>query len=140
MKKVLPSMIRRSDKVREKYGQPIYGTATIPSLNFQKKTWVVEENGQPLDPYMLLRPLFTDSLNHDAVNQLERREGEFIANGAAAMMAYSKLRNPRTSAAEHEELRAQLKRYCELDTFAMVIVYEALTEWLSWEAHQSSCP
>jgi hypothetical protein len=45
------------------------------------------------------------------------------------MIAYAKLQDSRMPVSEREKLRKQLLRYCELDTLAMVMVYEALREW-----------
>ena len=46
------------------------------------------------------------------------------------MMAYAKLQQPDLPAAERQRIEGQLLRYCELDTLAMVMVYEALREWV----------
>jgi hypothetical protein len=73
--------------------------------------------------------LFGEHELDEALALLEENEGDVIANGAAAMIAYAKLQNPRTPTCECERLRQQLLRYCELDTLAMVMVYESLREW-----------
>lgn len=44
--------------------------------------------------------------------------------GGAAMMAYGRMQFAQTSAYEREEIAKALYRYCELDTFAMVLIYE----------------
>jgi len=46
------------------------------------------------------------------------------------MVAYGKLQSPDLSGGARRELEAQLRRYCELDTLAMVMVYEALADWI----------
>jgi hypothetical protein len=130
MKKFLPAVLRQSDYVRRKYSRPVYGTPEIPSHNFPGKRWVVEHNGAPLDPYQLLNPLFGVHELDEALARLEAREGKVVANGAAAMIAFATLQDSTRPAAEREELREQLLRYCELDTLAMVMVYEALREWV----------
>ena len=129
MKRFLPATLRLSSDVRTRYAAPIYGTPEIPSLNFQAKAWVVERDGVVVDPYRLLDPLFTDRELTDALDELELKDKEFVANGGAAMVAYASLQNPHLREEEKAELKAQLKRYCELDTLAMVMVYEALREW-----------
>ncbi len=131
MKKFLPAVVRQSGIVRERYAKPVYGTAEIPSLNFRAQRWVVEKDGEALDPYRLLSPLFRDRDINEALGWIEASEGDAIANGAAAMIAYARLQNPRMTPADREELEQQLKRYCELDTLAMVMVYEALREWMA---------
>jgi hypothetical protein len=46
------------------------------------------------------------------------------------MVAYGELQQRDLPADERRRLEGQLKRYCELDTLAMVMVYEALREWV----------
>lgn len=130
MKRFLPATLRLSKTVRTRYAEPIYGTPDFPSLNFAAKTWVIEDEKGPLDPYRLLAPIFTDSDVRHALEELERTKGDYIANGAAAMIAYSTLQDPRVPESDKATLKLQLKRYCELDTLAMVMVYEALQEWV----------
>ena len=86
-----------------------------------------------VDPYRLLGRLLDDPAMDLTAAQLEDEDGgsaSFIANGGAAMLAYSRLQRPDLPPREREWLRLQLLRYCELDTLAMVMVYEALREWL----------
>ena len=130
MKKFLPAVIRQSGVVRQRYSQPVYGSPAIPSLNFENQIWVVEHDGAALDPYKLLSPLFAEHEVNDALARIEESEGDVVADGAAAMIAYASLQNPELVSAQREELVSQLKRYCELDTLAMVMVYEALADWL----------
>jgi hypothetical protein len=47
------------------------------------------------------------------------------------MIAYAQMQDPAMPAAERGRLETQLRRYCELDTLAMVMVYEALKEWVA---------
>ena len=128
-KKFLPAVLQHSALIRKRYAQPIYGTAKMPSHNFSKQTWVVEHKGAALDPYKLLSPLFGEHDLDEALAKLEKAAGDVVANGAAAMIAYAKLQDPHLAAAARKKLRQQLLRYCELDTLAMVMVYEALREW-----------
>jgi len=130
MKKFLPAVLQQSAVIRKRYAKPIYGTPQRPSHNFSQQTWVVEHDGGPIDPYKLLSPLFGEHDLDEALALLERAAGEVVANGAAAMIAYAKLQDPGMSLTAREELRKQLLRYCELDTLAMVMVYEALREWV----------
>jgi hypothetical protein len=131
MKKFLPAVLGHSEGVRKRYSRPIYGTATMPSHNFREQTWVVEHQGAALDPYKLLSPLFGEHELDEAIARYEAREGEVVANGAAAMIAYGRLLDPKLPLKQRADLRAQLLRYCELDTLAMAMVYEALKEWVA---------
>lgn len=56
------------------------------------------------------------------------KEGEVVANVAAAIIAYAEPQDPRMSPEERGRLEGQLKRYCERDTLAIVMVYEAIRE------------
>lgn len=130
MKKFLPAVLRHSSTLRARYSQPVYGTMAMPSFNFVNQTWIVEHEGVATDPYKLLSPLFDDHEVNDALQRLESGEGEVVANGAKAMIAYATLLDPALPQAQRDAMRRQLLRYCELDTLAMVMVYQALVEWL----------
>lgn len=43
------------------------------------------------------------------------------------MMVYDRLQQPSLSATERLRLTTQLLRYCELDTLAMVMIFQSLT-------------
>jgi uncharacterized protein YprB with RNaseH-like and TPR domain len=53
---------------------------------------------------------------------------EDVADGGAALTAYAKLQYQDMSDKEREEITKGLLKYCELDTLAMVMVYEHLVE------------
>ena len=129
IKKVLPAALRFCEPLRLKYSTPVYGTPAIPSRNFANKRWVVMQGLQVRDPYQLLDPLFVEAALQQATSdQDEDANGSsaYIANGGAALIAYDHLQQPGLPQAERERLESQLYRYCELDTLAMVMVYEAL--------------
>jgi hypothetical protein len=131
IKKVLQAVMQQSDFLRERYGRPVYGTEAMPSLNFRDWTWWQEHDGVVRDPYTLLRPLLSDpELDRVAREQEEDEASAFVANGGAAMVAYGELQRRDLPAAERRRLEGQLLRYCELDTLAMVMVYQALREWV----------
>ena len=131
MKKFLPAVLQHSEVIRDRYAKPVYGTPAMPSHNFCDQVWVVQSEGAPLDPYRLLNPLFAEHDLNEALERMEAGYGDVVANGAKAMIAYSTLQDPRLPQDARDNLRKQLLRYCELDTLAMVMVYEALREWLS---------
>jgi hypothetical protein len=130
MKKFLPAVLRHSEMIRERYTKPVYGTLAIPSHNFRDQVWVVPCEGAAMDPYRLLSPLFAEHELNEALERMEAGYGDVVANGAKAMIAYSTLQDPRLPGNHRDDLRKQLLRYCELDTFAMVMVYEALRGWV----------
>jgi hypothetical protein len=118
---VLPAILNSSDYLKEKYSKPIYGTELIPSHNFKNWTWIKCENGLVKDPYKLLPTMFQDA---DKCDQLISSNDE-IKDGGAAMTAYAKMQFEKMSDYERGELTNSLLQYCELDTMAMVMIYEA---------------
>lgn len=128
IKQVLPAVLNESGFLREKYALPIYGRAcSIPSLNFDPVAWIKLEGGKALDPYKQLPKLFADVSERD----FERlSQDDELRDGGAAMNAYAKLQFEEMSQAEREAIQVGLLRYCELDTLAMVMLYEAWREEL----------
>ncbi len=69
---------------------------------------------------------------HEAYDTCWRYEQLFssdteLHDGGAAMTAYCKLQFTEMSDAERAEIEKALLKYCELDTFAMVMLYQG---WL----------
>ena len=55
--------MRSSAFLRGTYGQPVYGTARMPSLNFAEPVvWWQERDDEVCDPYRLLPPIFAEQL------------------------------------------------------------------------------
>lgn len=131
IKKVLPAVLQSSEYLRERYSQPIYGAPDgIRSLNFQNQVWRVEEVGIVRDPYKLLPPVFDDISNEQLDTEDSDEFGE-IQQGGAATTAYARLQFDDVAAARRAGVEAALKRYCELDTLAMVMIFEAWHEWIA---------
>ena len=119
LKKILPAILQTSSFLKKKYSNPIYGTAAMPSKNFKAMTWIQGK----ADPYELL-----PSVSADIPLDVERVFGENdkINQGGAAMTAYAKVQFTQCSAAEVAGVEKALLQYCELDTLAMVMLWE---EW-----------
>lgn len=126
IKKVLPAILSRSEYLKKKYSSPVYGTSEIPSLNFKDFTWFVDNGGEIVDPYQLLPKMFQD-IDQEQLDLLS--DGDELADGGAALTAYARLQFEDMSDYERSEIEAALLKYCELDTFAMVMIYEAWREW-----------
>lgn len=123
IKAVLPAVLQTSKFIKEKYSQPLYGVAGgIESLNYTNMIWYrLDENGKVINPYKLLEPVFSD------MDELETEDfsvDDTIANGGSAMTAYARMQFTKMSHEEREHARKALLRYCELDTLAMVMIYE----------------
>lgn len=123
IKKVLPAILNASEFLKEKYQKPIYGSSGgVQSLNFQNWKWIeVDDKGAARDPYKLLPPIFSD-LDLEEMDSLVM-DGS-IADGGAAMTAYSRMQFTEMTDAECERVTKALLKYCELDTFAMVMIWE----------------
>ena len=51
-------------------------------------------------------------------------EGDELGNGGAALSAYGRMQFTEMSNYERQELRKGLLKYCELDTMAMIMLFE----------------
>lgn len=124
IKQVLPAMLNTSDYLREKYSQPVYGaTGGIKSHNFKDKAWIeIGADGVVIDPYKALPKMFTDI--PEGVEMLS--DTDELNDGGAALTAYARMQFQEISDYERNELSQALLNYCELDTMAMVMIYE---EW-----------
>jgi hypothetical protein len=103
----------------------------MPSLNIkpaEAKDWIVRnDDGEIENPYKHLDAIstflgVTPEELADFDGSLEDSGSDKIANGGAALAAYTKLQfteGPMTSA-----LKDALLRYCELDTLSMVFIWE----------------
>ena len=116
--------MQSSEYLKQFYSQPIYGAkGGIPSLNIVDQVWWQEVDGAAVDPYKLLPPVFSD-LPREVVDALESDDDLEIAQGGAATTAYARLQFENILSQERDAIEAALLRYCELDTLAMVMVYE----------------
>ncbi len=122
IKQVLPACLNSSLFLKSKYRQPI-GQINLTSTNFDENhVWIEMDGSTVKNPYKLLKPLFEGWDDE----QMEENKGdiESIAEGGSALMAYSKLQYTDMTDAEREEIKKALLKYCELDTLAMVMIYE----------------
>lgn len=127
LKDVLPATINSSAFLKEKYSQPIYGTSSMPSLNFNNHQWLDVNNNIASNPYekLIISDFFEDA---EICENTKNTDG--IKDGGAAMMAYAKMQFEDMGNEEREALKKNLLRYCELDTLAMVMIYEAWKNWI----------
>lgn len=130
IKAILPAVLESSTFLKEKYTQPI-SEINLTSLNFnQEYCFLTLEDGKPINPYKLLPPLFDGVTNEQLEEAIETASAEVrqIADGGAALFAYAKMQDSNIATEERIETRAALLRYCELDTLAMVMIYEHFKE------------
>tara|TARA_R110002051_G_scaffold108607_4_gene181342 strand:- start:1128 stop:3086 length:1959 start_codon:yes stop_codon:yes gene_type:complete len=122
IKAVLPASLHSSPYLQEKYAQPI-GEINIGSSNFDKNQIWLEKNGdEVINPYKMLPPLFEGWSMLDLDDTISELDG--VADGGAALTAYAKLQYVDMEQNERDEITSALLKYCELDTLAMVMIYE----------------
>ena len=126
IKEVLPAVLHSSKFLQNKYQQPL-AKINLTSKNFtDSHIFLKLDNGAPVSPYKLLPPLFEGWDKEALDNAITDIEG--ISDGGAALTAYGKLQFDEVSIEEREAIEAGLKKYCELDTLAMVMIYEYFKE------------
>ncbi len=130
IKDILPAVLKESVFLKEKYSKPIYGNE-IKSLNFKSQQWIqLDKNGHPINPYKLLPSVF-EGVSLDQLDNLVVDEETGIMDGGAAMLAYAQMQFTQMSDKERDKITQALLRYCELDTLAMVMIWEAWNNWCS---------
>ena len=115
IKVVLPSVIKICEFVNKKYSKPI-SEINLTSLNFSgNHVWIKDGN---LDPYI--------SLPAPDFSKVENPVGDInkLNNGGDALTAYAKIQYQEMSSQERNIIKQSLLKYCELDTLAMVMIYE----------------
>lgn len=133
MKVTFPEILKLSKSLQGKYSQPIYGAKNgIKSLNFENWSVVKKDNsGEILDPYSRLPGVFENVPPEDVdlFEKAERiREIKEVREGGMASTAYAMMQFTEMHEVERKALQTSLLKYCEVDTLAMVILYEYLHE------------
>lgn len=126
IKDILPAVLQSSKYLQEKYQKPL-AEIELSSKNLDDAhIFLRMENGKAISPYKALRPVF-DNWDSDKLEEITASIPE-IADGGAALFAYQKLQFPDLAPGEREAINNALLRYCELDTLAMVMIYECFRE------------
>lgn len=129
IKAVLPAVLASSELLQKKYSCSL-SEINVSSMNFgPNHVWLEVENGLVISPYKMLPPLFNEWSDEEMEGVIS--EMESLSDGGAALTAYGKLQYQDMSEKERETLSKGLLKYCELDTLAMVMIYEHLEELLS---------
>ena len=115
IKVVLPAVIKICEFVNKKYSKPI-NEINLTSINFSgDHIWIKDGN---LDPYISL-PAPDFSKVQNPVGNINK-----LNNGGDALTAYAKIQYQEMSSLERNIIKQSLLKYCELDTLAMVMIYE----------------
>ncbi|MBC8190747.1 MAG: DUF2779 domain-containing protein [FCB group bacterium] len=125
IKAVLPAIMAAGTEIKEKYSKPLeFGTHLRSRILYEENP----ETGKPENPYQLLPSQYGDlDLSED---EIIFQDAE-VQGGGAALVAYGKLQFTDMSDTEREALQKALLQYCELDTLAMVMIYEHWKEKLT---------
>ncbi|SDQ91128.1 DUF2779 domain-containing protein [Flagellimonas zhangzhouensis] len=130
IKDILPSILSRSEFLTNKYKQPL-NRIDLTSNNFKSNDCILHlsQNGQIINPYKMLPNIFENWNETDLDKLISDIEG--ISDGGSAMIAYAKLQFEEMTIMERAEIKNALLKYCELDTLAMVMIYEFFSEKIS---------
>lgn len=152
IKQVLPAVLKSSSYLQKKYGDPIYGSE-IKSLNYTSEDAIAllikDENGDVKNPYKVLPHLkdleepiireiaeeghLTEAQLRKQLSADEDEDAGFdpdiqINNGGLPLVIYRYLQtfgeSTLSSDVHKKTIEQALLRYCELDTMAMVLVWE----------------
>jgi len=122
IKAVLPASLNSSAFLKKKYSQPI-GNIKLTSHNFDAShIWIKMDGDTVINPYKNLVPLFENWEDSEIEENISDMEN--IADGGAALTAYAKIQYVDMTPKERDEITQGLLKYCELDTLAMVMIYE----------------
>ena len=127
LKVVLPAILNISEFIKDKYSKAIYGSE-IKSLNIPASdpiAWITfsGDGKTVVNPYKLLPPIAEYmGMSETEAEAIGLSADSKIANGGAALTAYSELQF--SDDVKSEALVKALLRYCELDTMAMVFIWE----------------
>lgn len=133
IKAVLPAVLNSSTLLKDKYSKPIYGIG-IHSENIPASapiSWITfAEDGKTVEnPYKHLPPVATYlDMDESDFDESVDDDDMTVANGGAALTAYSKLQFSDTE--KSDALVKALLRYCELDTMAMVFIWEYFNDMI----------
>ena len=122
LKAVLPAIMKSSPFLKQKYSKPLtFGK------NLQGKIFFEEKNGEIIDPYKLL-----PKINSNVESSNFFFGEDLLADGAAAMKAFQIIQfSDIITNDEKDNLIEALLNYCELDTLAMVMLYEHIQSLLN---------
>lgn len=126
LKFVLPAILNTSKLLQDKYSKPLREIG-ITSMNLPNShIWLSQFDGVFENPYKKLPKLF-DEWTPEQIDELVSGMEE-VADGGAALTAYGKMQYTDISEDERNELSVALLKYCELDTLAMVMLFEHFNE------------
>jgi len=123
VKDVLPAALNSSIFLQNRYQKKLKDI-NLTSKNFKDdQIFLKFKDDKLINPYKILPPLFDNWTQYEIDNVVSGLEG--ISDGGAALTAYGKLQFEEISDKERGEIEHALLKYCELDTLAMVMIFES---------------
>lgn len=122
IKVVLPAVLR-SKELQKKYRNPYrtyVDSDNFKMFDFSLINYTDTGHREVGNPYKYLPPIGAEQLDKEYDFGCE----ECINNGGLANANYARLQYDGITDKEREKLKNALLRYCELDTMAMVLIYE----------------
>ncbi|MEX2347750.1 MAG: hypothetical protein WD511_00905, partial [Balneolaceae bacterium] len=119
IKDVLPAVLNESEALKQIYTNPYSGKSLKGKVLYQ-----TDEHGKAINPYKLLDPVGYGIPDEEEIEDLELDLDERITEGGTAMMAWARMQFDDVPKEEREKVFEALLRYCELDTLAMVMIYQ----------------
>ena len=118
IKSVLPAIFYDSEFIKDRYSKPVgFGNNLKDEVLWKYDN----DNQQPFDPYKILPDTYS-KLNNQKHNLLFKDAK--VQDGGAALAAFGKMQFTEMAEYERSALVAALLQYCELDTLAMVMLYQ----------------
>lgn len=119
IKDVLPAVLNESEALKQIYTKPYSGKSLKDKVLYQ-----IDKQGKAINPYKLLDPVGYGIPDEADDVEIELESGETISEGGTAMMAWARMQFDDVPEEERERVFEALLRYCELDTLAMVMIYQ----------------
>ncbi|MCG2587788.1 DUF2779 domain-containing protein [Rhodohalobacter sulfatireducens] len=119
IKDVLPAVLNESEALKQIYTKPYSGLSLKNKVLYE-----TDENGMAINPYKLLDPVGYGIPDESEDVEIELESGDRITEGGTAMMVWARMQFDDVSDEEREDVFEALLRYCELDTLAMVMIYQ----------------
>lgn len=120
IKDVLPAVLTESNYLKDYYSKPYSGLSIKDTILYR-----TDATGRVINPYDLLKPIpISGNETSNVEDFIEYNENQKIKDGGAAMMAWIRMQFDDISDTERNAVFDSLLRYCELDTLAMVMIYQ----------------
>lgn len=126
IKYVLPAILNTCEYLQNKYSRPLKEIGLTSQNLPDTHIWLTNDGTVFENPYKKLPKLF-EEWSVDELDELVSGMEE-LADGGAALTAYGKMQYTDIKEKELNELSSALLKYCELDTLAMVMLFEHLKQ------------